>query len=61
MRKKQSEGETRWEVGESEEERMGEGEGEGTGGMMLRLSSSAGVKRAPAKNIAVARFRHKRY
>ena len=33
VRKKQSEGERRWEVGESEEERMAEGEGEGKGGI----------------------------
>ena len=29
VRKKQSEGERRWELGESEEERMGEGEEKG--------------------------------
>ena len=33
VRKKQSEGERRWEVGESEKERMGEGEGEEKGHM----------------------------
>ena len=42
VRKKQSEGERRWEVGESEEERMGEGRGKRW--YMMRLSSSAGRK-----------------
>ena len=42
VRKKQSEGERRWEVGESEEERMGEGEGRRW--HMLQLSNSAGQK-----------------
>ena len=44
VRKKQSEGERRWEVGESEEERRWGRGGEGKGGIMLRLSGSTGRK-----------------
>ena len=58
MRKKKSEGERRWEVGESEEERMG-------GGKKVVLCCVLAVARvvnsATAKNIAAARFLHTRY
>jgi hypothetical protein len=61
VRKKQSEGERRWELGESEEERVGEGEGGGKRWYGCDLAVALGVKRAAANKIAVALFWHTRY
>ena len=60
VRKKQSDGERRWEVGESEEERMG---GRWREKMVLCcvLAVARIVKRATANNVAAARFLHNRY
>ena len=57
VRKKQSDGERRWEVGESEEERMGEGKG----GIFCGLAVALVVNLANANSIAEARFRQRRY
>ena len=56
VRKKQSEGERRWEVGKSEEERMGEGEGGGKGGICCGLVVALVINRTTANKIVAARF-----
>mgnify|MGYP000959896517 CR=1 FL=1 len=59
MRKKQSEGERRWELGESEGREDGGGGGKRWYGCGLAVA--LGVKRAAANKIAVARFWKRRY
>ena len=57
VRKKQSEGERRWEVGESEEERMGRGKG----GICCGLAVALVINCATAINVAAAHLRLTRY
>ena len=58
VRKKQSDEERRWEVGESKEERMGEGEGEGEGkvGICCGLAVAPVVNHATGNKIAATPF-----
>jgi len=61
VRKKQSEGERRWELGEREVREDG---GEGGGGKRwygCGLAVARAIKRATANKIAVARFWHTCY
>ena len=59
MRKKQSEGERRWELGESEEERRGGGRKKVVYGCGLAVA--LGAKRAADNKIAVALLCNTRY
>ena len=62
VRKKQSEGERRWEVGESEEERRwGRRRGVKKVALCYVLAVARAGKRATAKRIAAARFPCRRY
>ena len=58
MRKKKSEGQRRWELGQSEGREDGEWEEKGGG---CDLGVALGVKHTAANKIEVARFRQTRY